>query len=346
MSHHAHNTFAVRKGQRHSQQVWELVTTDGQPVAEAERFIHTIVLRGLSPRTRRAYAYDLLEAYRWMDETNRQPEQITGDDLISFIDYMKRPPPASPATINRRLRLLQRFIQFLTGAAPVIAAWRQHTHALNFHSRSRRGSVRIKEPHRVIHPLKDNQVLRFYASLKTWRDRSMMLLMWAVGLRAAEVLNLTVNDIDDAGHGLRILGKGDKERVMPLADAVANTLRLYAQLERPTTEAPAMFVVLKGPRRGQPLSAEGLRMIFRYHRRKSGIKQANPHRFRHSFGANMTRCRVPLLVLARMMGHSSPHTTMRYVEIEDPELRAHYLEALDVLKAQGLLHEGLLRTDH
>jgi site-specific recombinase XerD len=280
-----------------------------------------------------------------MTEADRQPEQIAGDDLVAFIDYQQRPPPASPSTINRRLRLLQRFVEFLTGEAPVVAAWRQHTHALNFHSRSRRGSVRIKEPHRVIHPLKDTQVMTFYASLKTWRDRSIMLLMWAEGLRAAEVLNLTVNDIDPQGQSLRILGKGNKQRVMPLADAAANTLRLYAQLERPTTGSQAMFVVLKGPRRGQPLSAEGLRMIFRYHRRKSGIKQANPHRFRHSFGATMTRCRVPLLVLARMMGHSSPHTTMRYVEIEDPELRAHYLEALDVLKAQGLLDERLLRSD-
>ena len=346
MARNNDNTFAVRKRQRQGQQVWQLVSEDGQPVEDAERFIHTIVLRGLSPLTRRTYAYDLLEAYRWMAKADRQPEQITGDDLVAFIDYQQRPPPASPSTINRRLRLLQRFVQFLTGEAPTVAAWRQHTHALHFHSRSRRGSVRIKEPHRVIHPLKDTQVMTFYASLKTWRDRSIMLLMWAEGLRAAEVLNLRVNDIDPQGQGLRILGKGNKQRVMPLADAAANTLHLYAQLERPTTDSPAMFVVLKGPRRGQPLSAEGLRMIFRYHRRKSGIKQANPHRFRHSFGANMTRCRVPLLVLARMMGHSSPHTTMRYVEIEDPELRAHYLKALDVLKEQGLLDEGLLRTDH
>ncbi|MDA0991563.1 MAG: tyrosine-type recombinase/integrase [Verrucomicrobia bacterium] len=335
--------FTMRQCQR--QGIWELVSGDGQPVEQAERFIHTLVLRGLSPQTRRAYAYDLLEAYRWMDEVNRHPEQITGDDLIAFIDYMQRPPPASPATINRRLRLLQRFVAFLTGDTPVVAAWRQHTHALSFHSRSRRGSVRIKEPHRVIHPLTDAEVMRFYASLKTWRDRSMMLLMWAEGLRSAEVLNLTVKDIDDAAHGLRILGKGRKQRVMPLADAAANTLRLYAQLERPITDSPSMFVVLKGPRRGQPLSAGGLRRLFRYHRGKSGIKQANPHRFRHCFGANMTRGRVPLLVLARMMGHSSPHTTMRYVEIEDPELRTHYLEALDVLKAKGLHHEGLLRTD-
>ncbi len=346
MDRNTPHAFTVRKGQRQGQQVWELVAANGEPVEDAERFIHTLVLRGLSPRTRRTYAYDLLEAHRWMAEADRPPEQITGDDLITFIDYMKRPPPASPSTINRRLRLLQRFVQFLTGSAPVVAAWRQHTHALSFHSRSRRGSVRIKEPHRVIHPLNDSQVMTFYASLKTWRDRSMMLLMWAEGLRAAEVLNLSVNDIDAPGQSLCILGKGNKQRVMPLADAAASTLRLYAQLERPTNASQSMFVVLKGPRRGQPLSAEGLRRIFRYHRAKSGITEANPHRFRHSFGANMTRCRVPLLVLARMMGHSSPHTTMRYVEIEDPELRAYYLQALDVLKTRGLLHEGLLPTDH
>jgi len=346
MSTHTHNAFIVRKSRQHSQPVWELVTADGQPVEEAERFIHTLVLRGLSPRTRRTYAYDLLAAYRWMDEADRQPEQLAGEDLVAFIDYLRRPPPAAPSTINRRLRLLQRFAEFLTGTAPVVEAWRQHTHALHFHSRSRRGSVRIKEPHRVVHPLKDPQVLEFYSSLKTWRDRSMMLLMWAEGLRAAEVLDLSVNDIDPQGQSLRIHGKGNKQRVMPLADAVSMTLRLYGQLERPHTDTQAMFVVLKGPRRGQPLSGTGLRRIFRYHRGKSGITQANPHRFRHSFGANMTRCRVPLLVLARMMGHSSPHTTMRYVEVEDPELRAHYLQALDILKTKGLLHEGSLRTDH
>jgi site-specific recombinase XerD len=314
---------------------------------EAERFLHTVVLRGLSPRTRRTYAYDLLAAYRWMDEAQRQPQEVVGEDLVAFIDFLQRPPPASPSTINRRIRLLQRFVQFLTGAAPVVAAWRQHTHALCFHSRSRRGSVRIKEPYRVIHPLKDAQVLEFYHSLKTWRDRAIVLLMWADGLRAAEVLNLSVNDVDPSGQSLRILGKGRKERVMPLAEAVATTLRLYAQLERPATDSLSVFVVLKGPRRGAPLSAEGLRRIFRYHRGKSGITQANPHRFRHSFGTNMTRCRVPLLVLARMMGHSSPQTTMRYVEVEDVELRAHYLQAIAVLKAKGLFHEPQpFPTDH
>ena len=346
MASNTHNTFAVRMRQRQSQRVWELITADGQPVEDAERFIHTLVLRGLSPRTRRTYAYDLLAAYRWMDECSREPRHLCGDDLLSFIDYMQSPLPTSASTINRRLRLLQRFVQFLTGVAPVVEAWRQHNHALQFHSRSRRGSIRIKEPHRVVHPLTDAQVLEFYSSLKTWRDRAMVLLMWAEGLRSAEVLNLTVNDIDSQGQSLRIHGKGRKQRVMPLAEVVATTLHLYGQLERPTTDSQAIFVVLKGARRGAPLSSDGLRRIFRYHRIKSGITQANPHRFRHSFGANMTRCRVPLLVLARMMGHSSPHTTMRYVEIEDEELRTHYIQALNVLKTKGLLDGKDFRTNH
>ena len=346
MDHDTLNAFTVRLGQRQSQPVWELRQADGQPVAEAERFIHTLVLRGLSPRTRRTYAYDLLAAYRWMDKVQRQPRQVGGEDLVAFIDYLQQPPSASPSTINRRLRLLQRFVQFLTGTAPVVEAWQQHSHALHFHSRSRRGSVRIKEPYRVVQPLKDAQVLAFYRSLKTWRDRAMVLLMWAEGLRASEVINLTINDIDPNGQSLRILGKGRKQRVMPLAEAVATTLRLYAQLERPSTDSPAVFIVLKGQRRGSPLSGDGLRRIFRFHRSKSGIAQANPHRFRHSFGANMTRCRVPLLVLARMMGHSSPLTTMRYVEIEDVELRALYRQALDVLKTQGLLHEHPFPANH
>ena len=65
MARNTHNAFSVRKHQRQGQPVWELLAADGQPVEESERFIHTLVLRGLSPRTRRAYAYDLLEAHRW-----------------------------------------------------------------------------------------------------------------------------------------------------------------------------------------------------------------------------------------------------------------------------------------
>jgi len=321
------------------EQRWQLLGPDAEVVADAERFLHTLMLRGLSPRTRRAYAFDLLCVYRWMAEAGRQPEQLTGDDLLEFIEFQQRPPPAAPSTINRRLRLLQRFVDFLTGAPPIIPPWEYRSHAASFYGPARRGSLRLKEPHRVVRPLKDAEVLEFFGSLKTWRDRAITLLMWAEGLRSMEVLNLTIPDLDFHHMSMRIQGKGNKERVMPLATPVANALVLYLRLERPAVSSPRLFLVLKPPHRGRPLSAEGLRMIFRYHRTASGVHSANPHRFRHAFGTNMTRHRTPLLVLAKMMGHGSPNTTMRYVEIEDTELRALYLEAIEKLLPRDLLSE-------
>jgi site-specific recombinase XerD len=320
---------------------WQLLGAEGEPVADAERFLHAIMLRGLSPRTARTYAYDLLCAYRWMNECALQPHQITGEGMLGFIEYQQRPPPAEPSTINRRLRLLQRLVGSLTGTAPMIPAWQHQAHALVFHTRSRHGSLRLKQPHRVVHPLKDAEVLEFFGSLKTWRDRAMVLLMWAEGLRSAEVLDIEFSQIDFCGASLRVQGKGRKERLMPLAEAVVKALLLYVRLERPASSSQKLFVVLKGPRRGRPLSPEGLRRLFRYHRSSSGVAHANAHRFRHTFGANMTRGGVPLLVLARMMGHSSPQTTMRYVEFEDQELRTYFLEALETLRTKGLLDERI-----
>lgn len=330
-------TWRIQRQPWGGQPRWHLLNAEGEAEPEAERFLHTLMLRGLAPRTRRTYAYDLLCAYRWMEENHLRPEQITGEEMLGFVAYQQRPPPAAPSTINRRLRLLQRLVRFYTGITPLIPAWQHQGQALHFHARSRRGSLRLKEPRRVVHPLSDAQVLEFFGSLKSWRDRLIVLLMWAEGLRSMEVLNLSLRDIDLYHGSLHIEGKGRKQRVMPLAEPVAKALLLYVRLERPRSTSARLLLVLKGPHRGRPLSPEGLRNIFRYHRAKSGIAQANPHRFRHSFGANMTRCRVPLLVLARMMGHSSPHTTMRYVELEDEELRNHFQQALDALTPRGLL---------
>jgi integrase len=84
----------------------------------------------------------------------------------------------------------------------------------------------------------------------------------------------------------------------------------------------------------------GLHRVFRYHRATSKVLKANPHRFRHTFGANMTRCRVPLAVLAMMMGHSSPNTTLRYIQVNDHDMRQQYDDALKTLNTtSGMLDD-------
>jgi site-specific recombinase XerD len=235
--------------------------------------------------------------------------------------------------------VLQRFLAFLHDQPLRLPSW-----ALSqppWHSaRGARGAfLRVKEPQRLVQPLPDRQFLEFFASLRTWRDRSIALLMWAEGLRSFEILGLDLGDVDFQLRNLRILGKGNKERIMPLAEPVADILTRYLQIERPPSATSALFVVLKAPHRGEPLTLAGLRRIFRYHRAHSGIHAANPHRLRHSFATNMTRLRVPLLLLAKMMGHSSPQTTMRYVQIEDHQLRELYEQALEQFPLQDLPHE-------
>jgi len=161
--------------------------------------------------------------------------------------------------------------------------------------------------------------------------------MWGTGLRACEVLALRLHDVDLHGMSLRVRGKGRKERTMPLAESVAKPLLHYLNFERPSTDSSMFFLALKGPHRGQTMTYAGLRRLFRYHRMKSKLAKANPHRFRHTFGANMTRCRVPLAVLSRMMGHAFPHTTMRYVQLHDEEINEEYERALRALNQNGVL---------
>ena len=313
---------------------WQLISPAGQPVVEANRFLHAVGLRGLVAHTLRAYAYDLLCAFRWMHRSGRGITALSTESLLDFIEYQRQPPPAAAATINRRLAVLQRLMAFVTGHPPTKATGPVAGPLLA--RRGRRASVvRVRTAHPLIMPLTDRAALTFFGTLRTARDRAITLAMWVAGLRSCEILTLGLADVDFQTMSLKVLGKGRKERMLPLAENLAKVMLQYLACERPARASSHFFVVLKGPRRGQPMTYSGLHRIFRYHRLTSRIGNANPHRFRHTFGATMTRCRLPLVILAKMMGHSSPQTTLRYIQLNDQDVRHQYEEALKTLDADG-----------
>jgi len=116
--------------------------------------------------------------------------------------------------------------------------------------------------------------------------------------------------------------------VLPLPPETVAALGNYLRLERPLTNSPSLFVCLKGPRRGQPLTPAGLRSLFRHHRRRSRVPQANPHRFRHTFGADMVRAGISLPALQHLMGHSQIQTTMLYVQLAPQDVWREYARAV------------------
>ena len=149
--------------------------------------------------------------------------------------------------------------------------------------------LRLRQPRRVVVPLSAEEVSRFWRSFRTFRDLAVVGLMLLDGLRSCEILALELEDLQLTDAQLRVLGKGRKRRVLPLPQEIVEVLEKYLRLERPLTNSSSLFVSLKGRRRGRAMTPAGLRSLFRHHRLRSLVGHANPHRLRHTFGADMAR---------------------------------------------------------
>ena len=178
-----------------------------------------------------------------------------------------------------------------------------------------RSRLRVREPRLNILPLSVDEVARFWSSFRTARDLAIVGLMLMHGLRSAEVLALNPEDVLLSDAQLRVRGKGNKLRFLPLAPETTQLLDHYLRLERPNPSSQALFVVLKGPARGTRMTPAGLRSLFRYHRRTTGTQLASPHRFRHTFASDMVRAGMSLPALMHLMGHADIETTLRYVQV-------------------------------
>ena len=319
------------------------LVNDRVPITEANEFLSALRVRGLSPRTLRAYAYDLLLLYRWMRTLDASLGQLTGESLLAFI-AAQREAGAEPRSINRRLSTTRLLFRFWTGreigASTRVSLPAPHfkgpgrDHYLGIHKLSRRGvrKLRVPEPRKLVEPLTPEQVRGFLRSLSRYRDLAIVYFMLLCGLRSREVLELRLDDVVSGDARVRVHGKGERERALPLPRVLAQALRQYQQLERPRRcSEPRLFVVLQGKRRGQPMTAAGLRNLFRHRRQRPMLTTANAHRFRHTFGADMARAGVRLPILQQMMGHADLKTTMLYVRLSMADVVEEFRRAISKL---------------
>ena len=226
-------------------------------------------------------------------------------------------PAPSAVTINARLELVRRLCRFHFGDNTADDPRLGQRYRLRFDSRYGRrqpasAPVRLKQASPVITPLSTGEIARFWASFRHCRDMAIVALMLFNGLRSREVLTLQLADLAFSEAQIRVLGKGRRQRILPVKADTLRLLEVYLRTERPVTGSPCLFVALQGKTRGLPMTPAGLRSLFRYHRRASDVANANPHRFRHTFGADMVRAGVSVPALMRLMGHVHVQTTMRY----------------------------------
>jgi site-specific recombinase XerD len=321
---------------------YRLVDARHRPLVQANRFLAAVVVRGLSRATVRAYGFDLVALYRWLGRRRYSLATLTGDKLLEYVGA-QRLADAQPTTINRRLttaRLLFRFcfgreVDASRGApAPYYrGAGRDRELGLHLLPRRPRLQLRVKVPRLVVEPLSGAEVRQFLRTLRRYRDLAIVHLLLLCGLRSAEVLQLHLGDVLVEEGQFRVHGKGNRERMLPLPQVVARSIADYVRWERPAAStSPRLFVVLQGPRSGSPMTLAGLRSLFRHRRRDHAIARAHPHRFRHTFGADMARSGVRLPILQRMMGHADGTTTLRYIQLSMADIADEYRRAVEVLQ--------------
>ena len=316
---------------------YRLVDDQQQEIAWVNNFLDAQRIRQLSLRSLRAYGYDLLHFARWW--LHDPPRNLIEMDESTLLDYVRHQlnedPKPTPQTINHRLGVLRCLYRFHSGhplpAGSSFFPRSYRTRPPLGYGRPRHvvaSGLRLKQLRRAIVPLSADQVAKFWSSFRSFRDLALVGLLLLDGLRSHEALALRLEDLQLADAQIRVLGKGNKQRVLPLPVETIQVLQNYLHLERPLTNSAALFVSLKGRQRGQAMTAAGLRSLFRHHRLCSHVPNANPHRLRHTFGSDMVRAGISLPALQHLMGHAHIHTTMLYVQLAPQDVWREYARAV------------------
>lgn len=311
----------------------------GREIDWANRFLDREYVRRLADTSLRLYAHSLLHFVRWWARLHHTGEirecDLTESTLLDYLRFQSALQPLpSGSTINARIAVVDRAIHNEFPNAPCQIARGFHQRFLQrgpmglARPRMVMSRIRVRVPKRAIVPLSVDEVARFWASFHTDRDLAIVGLMLLQGLRSAEVLTLNRDDVLFSEGQLRVRGKGSKLRLLPLAPESIQLIDQYLRVERPNPCSAALFVSLKGRARGARMTAAGLRSLFRYHRQSTGIKLANPHRFRHTFASDMVREGVSLPALMQLMGHADIQTTLIYVQVTPQDVYLQYARAV------------------
>ena len=328
-----------KKGLSPAHSPFRVVAQTGLEVAWINRYLDQQRVRGVADATLRSYAHDLLHFLRWWVGVN-QTSTITKLALneSTLLDYIRfqldqNPPPAA-ATVNRRVGTAERAMRREFPDVPPLFApgfqnWYWRRSRLGYgRPRPALTQLRVKTPKRVVVPLSVEEVARFWSSFRTSRDLAIVGLMLLHGLRSCEVLALNRQDVLLPESQMRVQGKGKRIRVLPLARESVQLLDHYLSLERPPLCGQALFVCLKGPARGNWMTPAGLRSLFRHHRQTTSVTAANPHRFRHTFAADMIRAGISLPALMQLMGHAQIQTTLVYIQLTPKDVWEQYERAV------------------
>ena len=287
------------------------------PATISSFLTHVRVEKGLSSNTVAAYRRDLAKFNEFAQKRKLSLEAVTRDDLVDFLAGLYRQKLESK-TVARHLVTLRNFFRFAQ-IQELIAK----DPSVNLESpkirRSLPGYLRLEEVERLLVQPDAKTPLGL-------RDRAMLEVLYSAGLRVSELVGLRVTDLDTKVGCVRCIGKGDKERIVPVGKKALGMVEKYLRDARPkllgkAAGSPTLFV----NRRGGALSRVGVWKILSSYGRRAGLRVAlTPHMLRHSFATHLLERGADLRSVQLMLGHADISTTQIYTHVVEERLKQIY----------------------
>ena len=288
----------------------ELKGTWGELLRRFDGWLHA---RGMAEKTRRAYGTDIEQLARFAGE--RDARSLTHNDLRRFAGHLSE-AGMSKAAVARKLAAVRTFYRHLVEIGELSGS------PADLVSSPKRDAYLP----RVLKPAEVASVLDGIPASTPLelRDRALFELAYAAGLRAEEIVNLNVSDIDPDGEQVRVEGKGSKTRVVPAGEPAWRALARYLERGRPalTQDAePALFVSKTGKR----LSTSDIRRRLNGWVRRAALQGGvSPHTLRHSFATHLLEGGADLRAIQELLGHATISTTQTYTRVESGRLKKVY----------------------
>jgi len=281
-----------------------------------DQFIHQLrVERGLSTNTIVAYSHDLIGFFDFLKQKGVSPAHISQEDLTSFI--VEQNMKLSPRSMARCLVSIRMFYRFLvsegnieSNPARLLGVPKMYQHLPDVLSRDEMNSL-LMQPD--------------ITTALGKRDKAIVEILYATGLRVTELIGLTMHNINLEVGSIRTIGKGSKERIIPMGSKAVDSIKDYLQNSRPillkkryATGGSRLFL----NSRGSPITRQGLWKIIKKYALMAGItKSVTPHTVRHSFATHLLEGGADLRSVQIMLGHADISTTQIYTHVARERLK-------------------------
>jgi integrase/recombinase XerD len=270
--------------------------------------------RGLSDQTLSAYERDIQKLFVFVEERGRAgPEEITPLDLREFVVHLKTSGLA-PTSIRRSLSSLRGYFAFLLEEGAVTSDPSERLQAPRA-GRKLPDVLSVEDVQELLEaPDSDHPLF--------WRDRSILEVLYATGIRVSELVELRISNLDLEEGICTVFGKGSKERLVPLGTPARRTLDRYLRELRPRLEKGAGEGKVFLNQRGRPLSRMAIWTLVKESARRAGLGgKVSPHTLRHTFATHLLEGGADLVAVQELLGHADISTTQIYTHVDREYLR-------------------------